>query len=168
MKAALLIVLVAIGCEQAQPPIGGPEAAKAAKMNVTSPDFQPNQPISNSPTPPRLEWDGAPGGVKSFTIVTEDPDAPRATPFVHWMLANMPPTATHVEGGIAGKNDHGGEGYYPPHPPKGDKPHHYHFRVLALDMELPLKPGVSRDDLQKALSGHVLAEGEMVGTFQNP
>jgi phosphatidylethanolamine-binding protein (PEBP) family uncharacterized protein len=67
---------------------------------------------------------------------------------------------------LQGKTSRGSVGYFGPRPPVGDPPHHYHFQVLALDAELDVPPGSERDAVLAAAKGHVLAAGELVGTYQ--
>lgn len=119
---------------------------------------------------PALQWSGVPSNAKSLAIVMDDPDAPRGT-FSHWVIFDMSPDVTGIpEGGAlpagatAGKNGFGKTGYGGPCPPPG-KPHHYHFKVFAADQALGLKSGSSREDVLDALKGHVLDQGELVGTF---
>lgn len=127
---------------------------------------------------PSLEWTSA-GGARAYVLLVEDPDAPRAQPFVHWVAWNIPPdvhalpahlspTSTAVRGMQQGRNDRGDVGWFGPRPPAGDPPHHYHFQVFALDRMLVLPPGATREDVLKAMDGHVLAKGELVATSQAP
>jgi Raf kinase inhibitor-like YbhB/YbcL family protein len=128
---------------------------------------------------PSLTWSGAPEATSTYAILVEDPDSPGMTPFVHWMAANIPKNVTSVpealpkdenpqvlEGGIQGKNGMDQIGYFGPKPEAGPKLHHYHFRVFAVDDDLKLIPGFTRDDFLEALRGHVIAQGETVGTFE--
>jgi Raf kinase inhibitor-like YbhB/YbcL family protein len=94
-------------------------------------------------------------------------------PFVHWVAWNIPGDITDLPAGlreqqglVQGKTSRGSVGYFGPRPPAGDPPHHYHFQVFALDAELDVPPGSDRDQLLRAMCGHVLAAGELVGTFQ--
>jgi Raf kinase inhibitor-like YbhB/YbcL family protein len=118
---------------------------------------------------PPLEWSGAPEGSKSVAIICEDPDAPSGT-FTHWVLYDIPISrhrldeATSV--GKAGVNDFGATGFGGPCPPKQDAAHHYHFRVYALDTESLGPSGLSKHDARDAMSGHVLAEGELTGVYK--
>jgi Raf kinase inhibitor-like YbhB/YbcL family protein len=126
---------------------------------------------------PALRWTPV-QGAKSYAILVEDPDAKPVTPYVHWVSWNIPadvtalpeglqeqPRLTEPEGLLQGANSRGSVGWYGPRPPPGDPPHHYHFQVLALDTVLELPPGTDRDRVLAAASGHVLAKGEVVGTF---
>jgi hypothetical protein len=107
-------------------------------------------------------------------LIVDDPDAPAGT-WVHWVVYNLPPSARqvpeHVPSGNAvaggsqqGVNDFRTSGYRGPCPPPG-KPHRYFFRLYALDTILDLRPPVHRKDVEAAMKGHVLAQGELMGTF---
>lgn len=146
-------------------------------MTVTSPAFGSGGAIparytcSGADVSPPLAWSGAPSGTRSLALTVIDPDAP-GRPFVHWVVFNLPSDATDLaegvrqpEGAIAGRNDFGSSGYRGPCPPPGSA-HHYHFKVYALDGELSLHPGASESSFQEATKGHVLATGELVGTFK--
>ena len=161
------------------------ETRADAQLSVTSSAFRSGEAI---PYPysqygerfsPALSWDGAPSGTKSFVLIMEDPDAKEPKPYVHWLLYNVPATTTQLpesmpsalrlddpRGALQGRNSRGQIGYMGPRPPEGDPPHHYHFQVFALDTQLAVPPGADRDALLAAMSGHVLARGETVGTFE--
>ena len=90
---------------------------------------------------------------------------------MHWVVFNVPATATDLgegarppEGSTEGRNDFGSNGYRGPCPPPGS-PHHYHFKLYALDTELTLRSGASESSFQDAIKGHVLASGELVDRF---
>ena len=123
---------------------------------------------------PPLRWDDPPAATKSFAITCEDPDAPGGTWF-HWIIYNLPPSTRRVKEAVAktptvpddirqGTNDFGKLGYNGPSPPKG-KPHHYHYKVFALDKMLELKPGCKKGAFYAALKGHILARGQLVATY---
>lgn len=127
---------------------------------------------------PSLTWTAIPGA-KSYALIMEDPDSKPITPFVHWVAWNIPATVTSLpeglqeqmrltdpEGLMQGTTSRGSVGYFGPRPPAGDPPHHYHFQILALDTLLDVKPGASRDELLAAAKGHVIATGNLIGTFQ--
>jgi Raf kinase inhibitor-like YbhB/YbcL family protein len=127
---------------------------------------------------PRVYWSRV-KGARSYALIMEDPDAKPITPFVHWVVWNIPANYTHLPEGLQeqerltdppgvlqGRTSRGTVGYLGPRPPVGDPPHHYHFQVFALDTMLDVPFGAERDDVLKAMSGHVLAEGEFVGTYQ--
>jgi hypothetical protein len=119
---------------------------------------------------PPLAWSGAPAGVKEFALVCDDPDAPTPRPWVHWVLHGIPADRTSLaEGdtvGVPGVTDFGRTGYGGPMPPKGHGVHHYHFKVYALDRPAGLPPGATKGQLLAAMKGHILAEGELAGTYE--
>ena len=145
------------------------------KLDVKSTAFAPDATIPAEYTcdgaekNPPLTWSKAPSGTKSIALLVDDPDAPRGT-FTHWMVANLPPTTMAIDADaklpgsvLVARNDKGSTGYAGPCPPNGT--HHYRFHVFALDTKLAQTP-TSRDELMKAIDGHVLAEGLLVGTYQ--
>jgi Raf kinase inhibitor-like YbhB/YbcL family protein len=132
----------------------------------------------NDRSPP-LQWDSVPAGTKSFVLLMEDPDAIAPLPFVHWAAINIPADATRLPEDIRktfyprrllqqGSNSISRTGYYGPRPPPGDPAHRYHFQLFALDTTLTLPPGFNRHALLKAMQGHVLAQGLVIGTYQQP
>jgi Raf kinase inhibitor-like YbhB/YbcL family protein len=163
------------------------ETRAELELSVTSPAFQPGTAI---PAPysgygerfsPSLDWSGAPAGTRSFVLLMEDPDAKSPKPYVHWLLYNLPAETTRLpesvptqprleepEGALQGRNSRGQTGYVGPRPPEGDPPHHYHFQVFALDSVLTVPPGADRETVLRAMDGHVVARGDLVGTFQHP
>jgi hypothetical protein len=123
---------------------------------------------------PVLQWQSAPAGTKSFAIVMDDPDAP--IDFTHWLVFNIPPGVRELaegasqqsampHGSVEGRNDFGRPGYGGPCPPRGN-PHHYVFRVYALDRLLDLPAGAAGKQVHAAISGHIVAQGQIVGTYQ--
>jgi hypothetical protein len=129
---------------------------------------------------PPLAWTGAPAATKEFALICDDPDAPSAKPWVHWVFYKIPadtkslaeaiPRQVHPPspaGSIQGANSFPKDniGYRGPSPPKG-KPHHYHFHIYALDTPLPSTPGLDKEKLLAAIERHVLAEGELIGTYE--
>lgn len=127
---------------------------------------------SGDQTIPPLAWSGVPDSTGSLALIVDDPDAPSGT-FVHWVLYGIPAATTAIpEGGpapsgsIEGTNSTKKTGYLGPCPPKGHGPHHYHFKLYALDAGFSLGPGASKEALVEAMEGHVLARGETVGTFE--
>ena len=150
-------------------------------MQLTSTAFSEGAPIPakhscNGPdVSPAFAWQGVPGEARSLALIADDPDAPRGT-WVHWVLFNIPPDEDGLgedipddeqlaNGSIQGKNDFGNIGYGGPCPPPG-KPHRYFFKLYALDQMLDLKPGATKQDLLDAMDGHILAEGQLMGTFK--
>ncbi len=143
------------------------------ELTLTSSAFKHNEPIpkkygcDQENTNPPLAIDGIPEGTKSLALIVDDPDAPSGT-FDHWVVWNIPPSqkkiAEHSAPGREGKNGMGENGYTGPCPPPG-KPHHYNFKAYAVDVELGLSEGATKKDLERALKGHVLAEGKLIGLF---
>lgn len=123
---------------------------------------------------PPLHWSAPPEGTKSLVLICDDPDAPIGT-WVHWVLFNLPAatrdlkegvpaTKTLANGAQQGKNDFGKIGYGGPAPPKG-KPHRYFFKLYALDRTVKLAPGATKAQLTEAMKGHILTEGQLIGTY---
>lgn len=123
---------------------------------------------------PALSWRGIPANAKSIALIMDDPDAPMGT-FVHWVLFNIPPDTTKLPRGVPknrtlndgssqGITDFGRTGYGGPCPPGGT--HRYYFRLYALDTMLDLQPGSSRKQLENAMKGHILAQGELMGKYE--
>jgi Raf kinase inhibitor-like YbhB/YbcL family protein len=124
---------------------------------------------------PALEWSGSPAKTASFALIVDDPDAPAGT-WVHWVLWNLPADAHSLSEGVAkteqlddstrqGRNDFRKVGYNGPCPPPG-KTHRYFFRLYALEAKLDLAPGATRQELDAAMQGHILAKAEYIGTFR--
>ena len=178
---ATVAVLALGGCGDSSEPSASPSAASgtAASMQLTSTAFTDGQAIPAEFTcdgagrSPPLQWHSPPGGTLSFALVLEDPDAPGGT-FRHWGVYDLPMSARQLDTGAAQSgekdlkqtsNDFGKAGYGPPCPPKGDPPHHYHFRLLALDTtKLSGSPAKAKDIL-KAGDRHVLGSAELVGVY---
>jgi len=152
-------------------------------LKVTSPAFQDGAdiPPKNSQYDanafPGLAWSGAPAGVKTYAVVLQDTDVVYlGNPLVHWIAFDISGAAKGLPAGMtappAGARygfDYLGAAhpYAGPKPPKGPK-HHYHFQVFSLDAALPAGSGDSLDRLTAAMTGHVLASGEVVGVFGAP
>ena len=119
---------------------------------------------------PPLSWSGLPDATQSIALICEDPDAPSGT-FVHWVGWGIDPEPGRLgEGESApkeGQNHFGNTGYDGPSPPPGHGRHRYYFRVYALDTEPELDPGASKENLEAAIEGHVLAAGELMGTYES-
>lgn len=122
---------------------------------------------------PALTWAEAPAGTQSLALIVDDPDAPVGT-WTHWIIWNIPPgstlpegvakTETLSDGARQGRNDFKRIGYGGPCPPAG-KPHRYFFRLYALDSKLDLQQGASRNELERAMKGHVLSQAELMGRY---
>ena len=130
---------------------------------------------------PALNWTGVPATARSIVLIMEDPDAQEPKPFVHWMLYNLPatttslpealpglPRLTELAGALQGRNSKGSIGYFGPRPPRTDSAHHYHFQIFAATEMLAVLPSASREVLLTALTGRVVATGDLIVTFQAP
>lgn len=127
---------------------------------------------------PPLEWSKVPANTKEFVLICDDPDAPMPPPWVHWVLYRIPADANALTEGISrspkvpgmeGTNSWtSGKtiGYRGPAPPRGHGVHHYHFRLYALDTLLKLPARTDKEGVLTAIKGHVLAEAELVGTYE--
>jgi hypothetical protein len=155
-----------------------------ASLSLTSSAFPHGGEIPKKHTcegadvPPPLEWQGAPEGTRSFALIVDDPDAPDPaapkTVWVHWVLYNVPAGVASLPDGVSpaglakgtlqGVNDWRRTGWGGPCPPIGR--HRYFFKVYALDCELPDLGKPRKADLLAAMEGHVLAQAELVGTYQ--
>lgn len=153
-------------------------------MRIDSPSFVPMGEMPAELTceganvSPPLAWHEVPAGAKSLALIVDDPDAPDPaapkTIWVHWVLYNLPPTATGLPRGVQrvdlpkgtkeGVNDWKRTGYGGPCPPIGR--HRYFHKLFALDVELPELSSPTKATLEQAMQGHVIAQAELVGTYQ--
>jgi hypothetical protein len=148
-------------------------------IKITSPAFEQEGLIPAQYTcdgedvSPPLQWEGVPAGTESITLICDDPDAPMGT-FVHWVLydlpadvrelpESMPADATLSNGAKQGTSDFGRTGYGGPCPPGGT--HRYFFKLYALDTATSLSPGATKAELLKAMEGHILAQGQLMGKY---
>lgn len=129
---------------------------------------------------PPLSWADPPEGTAEFVLIVDDPDAPRPTPWVHWLLYDIPADVRELEAGIPrskrldephaaqGRNswEEDNIGYRGPAPPRGHGPHRYRFTLYALDEDLDLEPGADRAALENAMEGHVLEEARLTATYE--
>lgn len=170
LTAMLAVLAIGAPCALAQP----------RALKLSSPAFAPETQIPSQFTcegtdeSPPLRWSGVPSQTKALALIVEDPDAPHGT-FIHWVAFNLPAhsngisqgvpqTANLPGGGTQGTNDFGKLGYGGPCPPPGP-PHHYHFRLFALDQAVKIGPGVEASALQSAIAGHVRASADLVAIF---
>jgi Raf kinase inhibitor-like YbhB/YbcL family protein len=123
---------------------------------------------------PALKWGELPAGTKSLALISDDPDAPMGT-WVHWVLYNIPPDVRALpenippkksleDGAVHGTNDFKRLGYGGPCPPGGT--HRYFFKIYALDKKIDLAPGARKDQLVKAMEGHILDSGQLMGKYK--
>ena len=158
--AVMIFTLIASFAE------GGRTTIKSSAFHQGG-DIPPKFTCDGGNTSPPLEISGVPSEAKSLVLIADDPDAPGGL-FTHWLVWNIPPQTNSVaEGsepkGVHGTNDFGKSGYGAPCPPKGA--HRYYFKVFALDVELGLPSGAKRSQLEAAMKGHVIAEGELMGRY---
>lgn len=166
----------------------GDSTMAQARIQVTSSAFSQGQPIPRKYTgegqdvSPPLTWSAVPGGTQELALVVDDPDAPTPEPWVHWVLYKIPAECKALPegvqkvlrphepaGALQGKNSWpSGQtiGYRGPMPPPGHGVHRYRFHLYALDKKLDLEPGLTKADLLAAMKGHILGEGELLGTYQ--
>jgi Raf kinase inhibitor-like YbhB/YbcL family protein len=144
-----------------------------ATLSITSPAFGPNTMIpakftcEGSSVSPALHVGHYPAQTKSLAIIVHDPDADKPGGFTHWVAFNIDPAQDIPEGfkgGVQAMNGGGKSGYTGPCPPSGT--HHYHFMVYALDMRLDLNAEAGKAELEKAMQGHIVAQGDLVGLYK--
>jgi len=175
----LLFLCTLVGCRGGAEESQVPDVA-GVYLTVESSAFRAGEDIpvrytcDGDDVSPPLSWSEPPAGTQSFALVCDDPDAPVGT-WTHWVLFNLPATARSlpegipphevVEGaGVHGSNSWRRVGYGGPCPP-GGAAHRYQFKLLALDITLDLPAGASKEDLERAMEGHILAEGQLMGRY---
>lgn len=155
------------------------------QINIQSSAFKNSETIPKAHTAdgadlsPQLSWTGVPQEARELALIMDDPDAPTTDPWVHWVIYKIPADTINLPqglvgegqlekpaGALQGKNSWDTVGYRGPAPPPGHGTHHYHFRLFALSEPLGLGQGVTKQQLLQAMEGHVLAQGELVGTYQ--
>jgi Raf kinase inhibitor-like YbhB/YbcL family protein len=150
-----------------------------ARMELRSNTFLPGGKIPSRYTcegagaHPHLSWNHVPDETKSFVLIMDDPDVPsfvrKDCMYDHWVLFNIPKEVRVIEEGqsppgIYGKNTSGANGYIGPCPP--DREHRYFFKLYALDTLLKLPLGSSKKEVEKAMEGHILGKGELMGRYE--
>lgn len=178
IAGALVLLVLTVATAAAQTP---------QTMTIASPTIKAGQPIPADHTAdgknisPAITWSNVPAGTKSFALIMDDPDVPMPQPFVHWVLYKIPGTAkgipenipidaaapmpSEIAGAVQGVSGFRRPIYRGPAPPAG-KVHNYHFTVYALDAELDLQPGLTKQQLLDAIKGHVIGQGELVATYE--
>ncbi len=182
-RAVLILALALLvprrtGCS----PTSAVEGRPAAQgLEIQAPAFRAGGEIPTKFTcqgddiSPALTWTEPPAGTRSFVLIMDDPDAPAGT-WVHWVVYDLPanqrglheavPKDDHLrEGGTQGRNDFEKIGYGGPCPPPG-KPHRYFFKLYALDAWLRLPPGATKREVERAMEGHILARGQLIGRYR--
>ena len=171
----------AIATSPASTPSETPSMEAIMSLELTSDAFMSGQSIpakyacTGRNISPALAWNEPPSGTQSFALIADDPDAPMGT-WVHWVLFNIPATARSLQEDLpvtgknvdpnaifVGKNSSGNIGYDGPCPPSGT--HRYFFKLYALDTVISLLPGATKEQVLKEMDGHILAQGELMGTF---
>ncbi len=156
-------------------------------IELTSTAFAHGQPIpkkysgEGADVSPPLSWSGLPDGTSELALICDDPDAPTAEPWVHWVIYKIPVTITELPEGIErrarlkqpagvlqGRNSWPSQnfGYRGPLPPPRHGTHRYFFKLYALEAKLVISPGVDKRVLLEDIKGHVLGEGQLMGTYQ--
>jgi Raf kinase inhibitor-like YbhB/YbcL family protein len=178
LAATLTLVVITASAAHAQSP---------TTFIVESPTMTTGEAMPRDYTPdgrnvsPPLTWRGLPSGTRQIAVICQDHGAGNPPPWVHWIIYDIPGTATGLpedipfdsshpmppglEGAVQGANGWGLTMYRGPAPP-GTTVHHYHFAVFALDAELDLPPGLTRDELLEAIEGHVIGQGDMTPHYQ--
>jgi Raf kinase inhibitor-like YbhB/YbcL family protein len=172
----LLMTIVLVSCHGTVP---AAEREGSASLALHIPGFQGDRipesfTCSGANTSPAISWDAPPAPTKSLALILNDRDGPRGS-FVHWVLFDLPPGTLSLpsavpphdllpDGSRQGQNDFGEIGYGGPCPP-GHARHHYMFMLFALDTKLNLPAGATRDEIDVAIKGHVLARGTLTGSF---
>jgi len=153
----------------------GREVRKMETMTITSPAFSQGASIAaiytcdGDDVSPPLVIGAAPAGTKSLALIADDPDAPGGM-WVHWVVWNIPPQTLEISenklpaGAKQGRNGWKRNSYGGPCPPSGT--HRYFFKIYALDTVLTLASSATKTDLERAMHGHVLATGQLMGTYK--
>jgi Raf kinase inhibitor-like YbhB/YbcL family protein len=190
LAVSTVLLALALGAALAQEKgKGGGKAPAPPGMALSSPDFQDGGVIPdkftqvnpNAPSP-KLEWTNVPMGTQTFVLIMHDPDAAlnkMPEDVLHWMAFNIPGTARSLDGGQPGeaqlpdgtvqaKNRGGRVGYMGPGNPAQNPYHHYTLELYALDDKLSLGPDATRDQVMKAMEGHIIGKAVLVGRFHRP
>jgi Raf kinase inhibitor-like YbhB/YbcL family protein len=190
-----LVIGALAGCSRpkASAPAGAPKpvekevamtlrSAQGGLWSLRSPAFAADEAIplkhtcDGADVSPELFWSAPPKGTVEIALLCDDPDAPGGN-FVHWVIYRIPPerdslpeavatspTVPELGGALQGKNDFGATGYRGPCPPSG-RPHHYHFKLYALNAATGLAAGAAEADVLRAMQGHIVAQCELVGLY---
>jgi Raf kinase inhibitor-like YbhB/YbcL family protein len=167
-------------CKDSEQVDTGPAGGEKMEIKITSSAFAEGGMIPSKYTcdgadvSPPLQWDAVPEGTKSIALISDDPDAPMGT-WVHWVLFNLPaqmrelpenipPDETLPNGAKQGITDFGRVGYGGPCPPSGT--HRYFFKIYALDTEVQIDTSAGKRGLLKAMEGHILGQGQLMGKYK--
>ncbi len=185
LKNFFILVAVSIllfcSCKDSeQADLGAAVGGKKMEIKITSSAFEDGALIPSKYTcdgediSPPLQWASVPDRTRSIALIADDPDAPVGT-WVHWVLFNLPaetrelaenipPDKTLLNGAKQGVSDFGRIGYGGPCPPSGT--HRYFFKIYALDTEIDLPAGTNKARLLKAMEGHILGRGQLIGKYK--
>jgi Raf kinase inhibitor-like YbhB/YbcL family protein len=169
-----------ISCNNSGKPDNQTEGSNLPALKLSSPAFSDGAMIpakyscAGENISPPLKWDKGPPGTKSFALITDDPDAPGGT-WVHWVIYNIGPENTELAEKVPTSGDLGNgarqgitsfknTGYGGPCPPSGT--HRYFFRLYALDAQVQPAGAAGSNELLKAMQGHILAQGQLMGRYQ--
>jgi Raf kinase inhibitor-like YbhB/YbcL family protein len=195
LTTVVLAATVVTASAQATPPAGTPAGRGQGRgpavpgLTLTTPAFEdggiiPNKYTQADPAPvsPKLEWTNVPANTVSFVLIMHDPDVAiqrRVDDVLHWMAFNIPGTAKELpenvaatasmpDGTVQAKNLRGAVGYMGPGAGAAGPHHHYTWELYALDAKLELTPDATRADVLKAMDGHILGKGVLMGRFKRP
>ena len=176
----IVSVLLFCSCKDGEQPNSGAEGGKKMDIKITSSAFEEGGLIPAKYTcdgadiSPPLRWEAVPEGTKSIALISDDPDAPVGT-WVHWVLFNLPAETRELaenipadqilpNGARQGTSGFGRIGYGGPCPPSGT--HRYFFKIYSLDAELDLAAGARKPELVKAMEGHIIGQGQLIGRYK--
>ncbi|MEE9555498.1 MAG: YbhB/YbcL family Raf kinase inhibitor-like protein [candidate division Zixibacteria bacterium] len=174
----VIIALTNLGCADDPKDRTEKEEVEMATLEIISDAFKQGETIPRQYTcdgddiSPNLTWDRPPDGTKELVLIFDDPDAPGGT-WDHWIVYNLPPDEAGLHeniakevpgGGIQGKNSWHQSKYGGPCPPHGPA-HRYIFKLYAVDKKLELPPGATKAEIESAIEGHILAQGELMGKY---
>ncbi len=176
----MVSVLFCCSCKDSKQDYLGAEGDKKMEIKISSSAFEDGGMIpakytcDGADVSPPLQWDAVPEGTRSIALICDDPDAPMGT-WVHWVLFNLPSETkklaenvpadkTLPNGAKQGISDFGRIGYGGPCPPGGT--HRYFFKIYALDTQVDLQAGANKRQLLKAMEGHILGQGQLIGKYK--
>jgi Raf kinase inhibitor-like YbhB/YbcL family protein len=173
LLAIFFLAILLAGCHPATP-TQAETGQSVLTLQVSSPAFGEGETIPTKYTcdgeniSPQLDWTGVPQEAQSLALIADDPDAPGGT-WVHWVLFELPPDLASLpegtsENGTQGANSSKKLTYSGPCPPAGN-PHRYYFKLYALDGPLKLEEGATKAEVENAMQGHILAQGQLMGKY---
>jgi Raf kinase inhibitor-like YbhB/YbcL family protein len=186
LTISAILLTAAVGATMAQEKKDAKKGPPVPGLTLTTPAFTdggiiPNKFTQSDPNPisPKLEWTNVPAATVSFALIMHDPDVAiqrKVDDVLHWLIFNIPGTAKELpenvpaeaklpDGAIQGKNQGGVVGYRGPGAGAAGPYHHYTFELFALDIKLDLGPDATRPDVLKAIDGHIVGKGVLVGRF---